>query len=34
MYYQIPEMLKAGGGAIVKTSSILGLVGDAKAVPW
>jgi NAD(P)-dependent dehydrogenase (short-subunit alcohol dehydrogenase family) len=34
MYYQIPEMLKAGGGAIVNTSSILGLVGDAAAVPY
>ena len=33
MYYQVPEMLKAGGGVIVKTSSILGLVGDAKTVP-
>jgi NAD(P)-dependent dehydrogenase (short-subunit alcohol dehydrogenase family) len=34
MYYQIPEMLKAGGGAIVNTSSILGLVGEATAVPY
>lgn len=34
MYYQIPEMLKAGGGAIVNTSSILGLVGHANAVPY
>lgn len=34
MHYEIPEMLKAGGGAIVNTSSILGLVGDANAVPY
>jgi NAD(P)-dependent dehydrogenase (short-subunit alcohol dehydrogenase family) len=34
MYYQIPEMLKAGGGSIVNTSSILGLVGEASAVPY
>lgn len=34
MHYQIPAMLKAGGGAIVNTSSILGLVGDANAVPY
>ncbi|MFD1210942.1 SDR family NAD(P)-dependent oxidoreductase [Arthrobacter sp. GCM10027362] len=34
MYYQVPEMLKAGGGAIVNTSSILGLVGEASAVPY
>ena len=27
-------MLKAGGGAIVNISSILGLVGDAGAVPY
>lgn len=27
MHYQIPEMLKAGGGAIVNTVSILGQVG-------
>lgn len=27
MHYQIPEMLKAGGGAIVNTASILGQVG-------
>jgi NAD(P)-dependent dehydrogenase (short-subunit alcohol dehydrogenase family) len=34
MHYQIPEMLKAGGGAIVNCSSILGLVGDANAAPY
>lgn len=27
MHYQIPEMMKSGGGAIVNTASILGLVG-------
>lgn len=32
--YQIPEIIKAGGGAIVNTSSILGLVGDANAAPY
>ena len=34
MYYQIPEMQKAGGGAIVNMSSILGMVGSATAVPY
>ncbi|MBO0896326.1 MULTISPECIES: SDR family NAD(P)-dependent oxidoreductase [Arthrobacter] len=34
MYYQIPEMQKAGGGAIVNMSSILGVVGSATAVPY
>jgi NAD(P)-dependent dehydrogenase (short-subunit alcohol dehydrogenase family) len=34
MFYEIPAMLKAGGGAIVNTSSILGLVGEATAVPY
>ena len=34
MFYEIPEMLRAGGGAIVNTSSILGLVGEATAVPY
>ncbi len=34
MFYEIPEMLKAGGGAIVNTSSILGLVGEATALPY
>jgi NAD(P)-dependent dehydrogenase (short-subunit alcohol dehydrogenase family) len=34
MRYQIPAMLAAGGGAIVNNSSILGLVGDANAVPY
>jgi NAD(P)-dependent dehydrogenase (short-subunit alcohol dehydrogenase family) len=34
MYYEIPAMLRAGGGAIVNTSSILGLVGTPTAVPY
>ena len=34
MRYEIPEMIKAGGGAIVNTSSILGLVGDAILSPY
>lgn len=34
MHYQIPEMIKAGGGSIVNTSSILGVVGDPGAVPY
>ena len=34
MFYEIPEMLKAGGGSIVNNSSILGLVGEATAVPY
>lgn len=31
MHYQIPAILKAGGGAIVNMASILGMVGDANA---
>lgn len=34
MRFEIPEMLKCGGGAIVNNSSILGLVGDANAAPY
>ena len=34
MHAQIPQMVESGGGAIVNTSSILGLVGDAGAVPY
>ena len=34
MRYQIPEMLMSGGGSIVITSSVLGLVGDANAVSY
>jgi NAD(P)-dependent dehydrogenase (short-subunit alcohol dehydrogenase family) len=32
--YAIPEMLKTGGGCIVNTSSILGYVGQAGALPY
>jgi NAD(P)-dependent dehydrogenase (short-subunit alcohol dehydrogenase family) len=34
MHYQIPAMLRSGGGAILNMSSILGLVGDANAAPY
>jgi NAD(P)-dependent dehydrogenase (short-subunit alcohol dehydrogenase family) len=34
MHSQIPAMLRAGGGAIVNTASILGLVGEATLVPY
>ncbi|MCL2315837.1 MAG: glucose 1-dehydrogenase [Actinomycetia bacterium] len=34
MQYEIPAMLAAGGGSIVNTSSILGLVGTAMAIPY
>jgi NAD(P)-dependent dehydrogenase (short-subunit alcohol dehydrogenase family) len=34
LQYQIPAMLKAGGGAIVNNSSVLGLVGDANAAAY
>ncbi len=34
MYYEIPAMLASGGGSIVNTSSILGVVGDPGAVPY
>jgi NAD(P)-dependent dehydrogenase (short-subunit alcohol dehydrogenase family) len=34
MRYEIPEMLKTGGGAIVNVSSILGLVGEPVAAPY
>ena len=34
MKYEIPEMLKAGGGAIVNTASIAGLVGLRKYAPY
>jgi NAD(P)-dependent dehydrogenase (short-subunit alcohol dehydrogenase family) len=34
MHAQIPAILRAGGGAIVNTSSILGLVGEATSVGY
>lgn len=34
MKYEIPAILAAGGGAIVNTSSILGLVGTPGYVPY
>lgn len=34
MHYQIPAIIAAGGGSIVNTSSILGLVGYPGAVPY
>ncbi|MDQ1901158.1 SDR family NAD(P)-dependent oxidoreductase [Paracoccus sp. WLY502] len=34
MRWQIPAMLRAGGGSIVNMSSILGLVGFANAAPY
>lgn len=32
--YEIPELLRAGGGAIVNTSSVLGLVGTDTIAPY
>lgn len=32
--YEVPAILQSGGGAIVNTSSILGLVGAATALPY
>lgn len=34
LYYEIPAIISAGGGAIVNTSSVLGLVGDPDAGPY
>lgn len=34
MKYQVPHMLAAGGGSIVNTSSILGLVGTDLVLPY
>jgi NAD(P)-dependent dehydrogenase (short-subunit alcohol dehydrogenase family) len=34
MKYEIPEMLKQGGGAIVNTASVAGLIGSAGTVAY
>ncbi|QEW04356.1 SDR family NAD(P)-dependent oxidoreductase [Microbacterium lushaniae] len=34
MRYEIPAIIAAGGGAIVNTSSILGIVGEPGAAPY
>lgn len=34
MKYEAPEIMKAGGGSIVNTSSILGLVGEGMFLPY
>ncbi|WP_066285435.1 SDR family NAD(P)-dependent oxidoreductase [Arthrobacter sp. B6] len=34
MRYEIPAIIAAGGGSIVNTSSVLGLVGDPLAAPY
>lgn len=34
MKYEAPEIIKAGGGSIVNTSSILGLVGEGMFLPY
>lgn len=34
IHYQVPAMIESGGGSIVNTSSILGIVGDANALPY
>lgn len=34
MKYQAPEIIKSGGGSIVNTSSILGLVGEGMYLPY
>jgi NAD(P)-dependent dehydrogenase (short-subunit alcohol dehydrogenase family) len=34
MKYEIPEMLKQGGGAIVNTASVAGLIGGAGTVAY
>jgi len=34
IHYQVPAMIESGGGSIVNTSSILGVVGDANALPY
>lgn len=34
LHFQLPQIVAAGGGAVVNTSSILGVVGDANALPY
>src|SRR5690554_4720324 len=34
IHYEVPAMIDSGGGSIVNTASILGLVGDANALPY
>lgn len=34
MKYEAPEIIKSGGGSIVNTSSILGLVGEGMFLPY
>jgi NAD(P)-dependent dehydrogenase (short-subunit alcohol dehydrogenase family) len=34
MKYEIPQILKQGGGAIVNISSMVGVVGDAGSAPY
>ena len=34
MKYEAPEIMKSGGGSIVNTSSILGLVGEGMFLPY
>lgn len=34
IHYQVPAMIESGGGSIVNTSSILGVVGEGSALPY
>ena len=34
MHFEVPAIIESGGGSIVNTSSILGLVGDGGALPY